>query len=116
MAKRKAVLLRLDPKLHADQLSDGGGAELAAHFKALSADHLEYTNDAGESKWISRKVALNSDAFFHIMNRTYSELVGGVYVALGLVLCVPYGLGAFMGRKPWMYVFGIILIGLTLTS
>lgn len=31
-------------KLHADQLSDGGGAELAAHFNALSADHLEYTS------------------------------------------------------------------------
>lgn len=34
-------------KLHADQLSDGGGAELAAHFKALSADHLEYSSVAG---------------------------------------------------------------------
>ena len=34
-------------KLHADQLSDLGGAALAARFKALSADHLEYTSDAG---------------------------------------------------------------------
>ena len=34
-------------KLHADQLSDGGGAELAAYFDALSADHLEYTSKAG---------------------------------------------------------------------
>ena len=34
-------------KLHADQLSDCGGAELAAHFKALSADHLEYASSAG---------------------------------------------------------------------
>ena len=34
-------------KLHADQLSDGGGAELAAHFGALSADHLEYTSESG---------------------------------------------------------------------
>lgn len=33
-------------KLHADQLSDGGGAELAARFAALSADHLEWTDDA----------------------------------------------------------------------
>jgi imidazolonepropionase len=33
-------------KLHADQLSDGGGAALAAEFKALSADHLEHANDA----------------------------------------------------------------------
>ena len=34
-------------KLHADQLSAGGGAELAAAFGALSADHLEYTSAAG---------------------------------------------------------------------
>jgi len=34
-------------KLHADQLSDGGGAELAAQFGALSADHLEYTSKSG---------------------------------------------------------------------
>jgi imidazolonepropionase len=37
----------LSVKLHADQLSDGGGAALAARFGALSADHLEYTSEAG---------------------------------------------------------------------
>jgi imidazolonepropionase len=37
----------LPVKLHADQLSDTGGAALAAEFGALSADHLEYTNEAG---------------------------------------------------------------------
>jgi len=34
-------------KLHADQLSDGGGAALAAEFGALSADHLEHASDEG---------------------------------------------------------------------
>lgn len=37
----------LPVKLHADQLSDLGGAALAARFSALSADHLEYTSDEG---------------------------------------------------------------------
>ncbi|HTV75338.1 MAG TPA: imidazolonepropionase [Candidatus Acidoferrales bacterium] len=37
----------LPVKLHADQLSDGGGATLAARFGALSADHLEFTDAAG---------------------------------------------------------------------
>ncbi|XAM00913.1 imidazolonepropionase [Phycisphaeraceae bacterium D3-23] len=37
----------LIPKLHVDQLCDGGGAELAAEVGAVSADHLEYTSDAG---------------------------------------------------------------------
>ena len=34
-------------RLHADQLSDTNGAALAAKYGALSADHLEYTNEAG---------------------------------------------------------------------
>ena len=37
----------LPVKLHADQLSDLGGAALAARHGALSADHLEYTNEEG---------------------------------------------------------------------
>jgi imidazolonepropionase len=37
----------LSPKLHADQLTSGGGAELAAELGALSADHLEHISDAG---------------------------------------------------------------------
>ncbi|GAB5519072.1 MAG: imidazolonepropionase [Rhodothermales bacterium] len=39
--------LGLRPKLHVDQLHDGGGAALAAEVGAISADHLEYTSDAG---------------------------------------------------------------------
>ncbi len=34
-------------KLHADQLSDGGGAALVAEFGGLSADHLEFANERG---------------------------------------------------------------------
>ena len=39
--------LRLPVKLHAEQLSNQGGAALAASFGALSCDHLEYLSDAG---------------------------------------------------------------------
>jgi len=35
------------PRLHADQLSSCGGAELAAELGALSADHLEHVSDRG---------------------------------------------------------------------
>lgn len=34
-------------KLHAEQLSNQNGAALAARYQALSADHLEYLDDAG---------------------------------------------------------------------
>ena len=37
----------LPVKLHAEQLTNGGGATLAAEFGALSADHLEYLDAAG---------------------------------------------------------------------
>ena len=39
--------LGLPVKLHADQLSDSGGAALAARYGALSADHLEYASEEG---------------------------------------------------------------------
>ena len=42
-----AEALHLPVKLHAEQLSDMGGAELAAAFGALSADHLEYLSKIG---------------------------------------------------------------------
>ncbi len=42
-----AQSLGLPVKLHADQLSDSCGAALAARYQALSADHLEYTDEAG---------------------------------------------------------------------
>ncbi|MFZ6734512.1 imidazolonepropionase [Undibacterium sp. Ji42W] len=37
----------LPVKLHAEQLSDQGGAALTAKYKGLSADHLEYLSDEG---------------------------------------------------------------------
>jgi imidazolonepropionase len=37
----------LPVKLHAEQLSNQGGAKLAAEFGALSADHLEHVDEAG---------------------------------------------------------------------
>lgn len=43
----KAKELGLPVKLHADQLSNLGGAALAARYGALSADHVEYTDEAG---------------------------------------------------------------------
>jgi len=38
--------LGLPVKLHAEQLANTGGTQLAARFGALSADHLEYADDA----------------------------------------------------------------------
>jgi imidazolonepropionase len=42
-----ATALGLPVKLHAEQLSNCGGAQLAARYRALSADHLEHLDEAG---------------------------------------------------------------------
>jgi len=65
-------------KLHADQLSDGGGADLAASFNALSADHLEYTNSAGV------KALANAG--------TVAVLLPGAYLTLNETQQPPVGL------------------------
>jgi imidazolonepropionase len=38
---------KLPVKMHAEQLSNGGGTVLAARYRALSADHLEFLDEAG---------------------------------------------------------------------
>ena len=46
---QKARELGLPVKLHAEQLSDMGGAALAARYNALSCDHLEFLSEDGAS-------------------------------------------------------------------
>lgn len=46
----------LIPKLHADELTDIGGADLAAEVGAVSADHLEEASNGGLSKMAERNV------------------------------------------------------------
>ncbi len=66
-----ARLHGLRVKLHADQLSDLGGAALAAEFDALSADHIEYTNDDGVAAMAaSGKVAVLLPGAFYALRET----------------------------------------------
>jgi imidazolonepropionase len=66
-----AGALGLPVKLHADQLSDSGGAALAAEFGALSADHLEYTSEAGvRAMAAASSVAVMLPAAFYSLRET----------------------------------------------
>ena len=47
----------LKPKIHADQLTSGKGAELEAEVQALSADHLEYVSQTGIERMVEAGVA-----------------------------------------------------------
>lgn len=67
----------LPVKLHADQLSDLGGAALAARFGALSADHLEYTSEAGVRAMAEAgTVAVLLPGAFYILRETRRPPVG----------------------------------------
>ncbi|RVU38580.1 imidazolonepropionase [Hwanghaeella grinnelliae] len=80
--------LGLPVKLHADQLSDLDGAALAASFDALSADHLEYTSDAGIAAMASAGTVavLLPGAFYFLREKTLPPVDGfrrhGVPIAL----------------------------------
>jgi imidazolonepropionase len=58
----------LNARLHADQLSDGSGGELAAECGALSADHLEYTSERSLQRMAERGVVAGilPGAFYYL--------------------------------------------------
>ncbi|WDI31475.1 imidazolonepropionase [Hyphococcus flavus] len=64
----KATSLGLSVKLHAEQLSDLGGAKMAAGYGALSADHLEYLKpeDAGVLADAGTVAVLLPGAFYYL--------------------------------------------------
>jgi hypothetical protein len=43
-------------------------------------------------------------------------ILGGVYAGLGLVFAVAYAVGLLMPRKPWAWIYGIVLIAIGMTS
>ncbi len=58
-------------KLHAEQLSDSGGAALAADFNALSCDHLEYLSDQGAAAMAEKNVcAVLLPGAFYMLKET----------------------------------------------
>jgi imidazolonepropionase len=76
-------------RLHADQLSDGGGARLAARFGARSADHLEHTSEDGVRALAEAgTVAVLLPGAFYFLRETKAPPVAllrrhGVPIALG---------------------------------
>ena len=66
-----ARALDLPVKLHADQLSDLGGAALAAEHGGLSADHIEHTSEAGvRAMREAGTVAVLLPGAFHVLRET----------------------------------------------
>ena len=72
----KAKDLGLPVKLHAEQLSNLGGAALAAQYNALSADHLEYLDEVGVKamKESGSVAVLLPGAFYTLRETQYPPL------------------------------------------
>ena len=87
-ALRAATDLGLKVKVHADQLSSIGAAELAAEFGARSADHLEYTTPAGiEALKRAGSVAVLLPVAFIVIGETQKPPVAALRAA-GVPLAV----------------------------
>ena len=67
----KAKALGIPVKLHAEQLSNLGGARMAARYRALSADHLEYADERdAEAMAASGSVAVILPGAFYTLRET----------------------------------------------
>jgi len=74
-----AQALGLPVKLHADQIADTGAAALAARHGALSADHLEQTDDAGIAAMAAAgTVAVLLPGAFHYLRETVKPPVASL--------------------------------------
>lgn len=80
--------LGLPVKLHADQLSDSGGAALVAAHRGLSADHVEYTQeDAVAAMAAAGTVAVLLPGSFHCLQETQRPPVAA-FRRLGVPMAV----------------------------
>jgi len=72
-----ARALGLPVKLHAEQLSDSGGAQLAAGYDALSCDHLEWLSEQGAAAMAQAgTVAVLLPGAFYFLRETRLPPIG----------------------------------------
>lgn len=50
------------------------------------------------------------------MSAGEEQLMGIIFLVMGLVLAIPFAAGPFLPRAPWAWVFGLVLICIGLTS
>ena len=78
----EAVRLGLPVKLHAEQLSNLGGARLVAGYRGLSADHLEHLDEAGVAAMaVAGTVAVLLPGAFYTLRETVRPPVAALRAA-----------------------------------
>lgn len=77
-----AAALGLPVKLHAEQLSDQGGAALVARYNGLSADHLEHVTQAGiDAMAAAGTVAVLLPGAFYFLRETVAPPIAALRAA-----------------------------------
>jgi imidazolonepropionase len=107
----------LAPRLHADEFTDSGGAELAADLGALSADHLMAVSPAGVEA-LARSgvtaVLLPGTSFF-LMKHKYAPARRLVEAGVPVALATDCNPGScFTESMPAVFVLAVFELGLTI--
>jgi imidazolonepropionase len=103
-------------RLHADQLSDLGGAALAARLGARSADHLEHTSDQGVRAMAEAGTAavLLPGAFYFLRERRRPPVDALRAAGVPLVVATDLNPGSSPVASPLMALnLACVLFGLT---
>src|SRR5262249_15128694 len=88
--------------MHADQLSDSGGAALAAQLGAVTADHLEHTGERGILALRAANVqpVLLPGSVYALGSRRYPDARAMIQAGLAVVLATDFNPGSSPPR--WM--------------
>jgi imidazolonepropionase len=98
---RAALTNGLRPKIHADQLTTNGGAEVAIELGAVSADHLEFTPPALFEPLRKSGVVpvLLPGADFFIRAAKYAEARAMIIVGLPVAIATDFNPGTCMSEN-----------------
>ena len=91
-AKQHGLKLRM----HVDQLTNGGGAQLAAEFRAITADHLEQTGADGISALVRAGVqpVLLPGSVYALGSKKYPDARAMIDAGLAVVLATDFNPGS----------------------
>ncbi len=116
---RTGLKYGLIPKIHADEMSDAGGAKIAAEVKAISADHLVYSNDEGLKKMKETNVTavLLPVTTFSLGKEKFADGKKMVEMGLTVALGTDYNPGTSMcPSMPLVISFAVVRLKMDIVS
>ncbi|MDD3493540.1 MAG: amidohydrolase family protein, partial [Candidatus Thermoplasmatota archaeon] len=105
----------LTPRVHADELSDSGGAELAAELKAASADHLLMASPRGLKKMARAGVpaVLLPAVPFSLMQKRYAPARRMLELGLDVALATDLNPNCWTENMQFVIQLACFVMGMT---